>query len=137
MLVVTGENDCNLFLSNFFSRVLRGLVVKCLTHNPGVLGSSRTGSSGILERLSLGKTLQSPSLVLKKRRKDMDNVSCLRDVTGYDWNTVESSVKHHTINHLPSITYHQSVQFLIQIYLAVCQSLSISTGRNCRRLVKR
>ena len=31
--------------------------------------------------LSLGKTLQSPSLVLVKPRKDMNNVSCRRDIT--------------------------------------------------------
>ena len=28
------------------TRALRGSVVKCLTHNPGVLDSSCTGSSG-------------------------------------------------------------------------------------------
>ena len=31
--------------------------------------------------VSLGKTLQSPSLVLVKSRKDMNNLSCRRDVT--------------------------------------------------------
>ena len=61
--------------------VLRGSVVKRLTRNPGVLGSSRTGSSGFFVRVSLGKTLQSPSLVLVKPRKDMNNVSCRRDMT--------------------------------------------------------
>ena len=53
----------------FFQWVLRGSVVKCLTSNPGVLGSSSTGSSGIFEGVSLGKTLQSPSLVLVKPGK--------------------------------------------------------------------
>ena len=63
------------------SRVLCGSVIKCLTHNRGVLGSSHTGSSGISFGGSLGKTFQSPSLVLVKHRIDMNNVSCFRDMT--------------------------------------------------------
>ena len=47
-------------------RDLRGSVVRCLTRNPGVLGSSRTGSSGFFVGVSLDETLQSPSLVLVK-----------------------------------------------------------------------
>ena len=61
--------------------VSRGSVVKCLTRNPGVLGTSRTRSSGFFVGVSLGKTLQSPSLVLVKPRKDMNDVSCRRDIT--------------------------------------------------------
>ena len=57
-----------------------GPAVKCLTRNPGVLGLSRTGSSEFVG-MSLGKTLQSPSLVLVKPRKDMNNVSCHCDMT--------------------------------------------------------
>ena len=64
-----------------FRRVLRGSVVKYLTCNPVVLGSSRTGSSGFFVGVSMGKTLQSPSLVLVKPRKDMNNVSYGRDMT--------------------------------------------------------
>ena len=60
---------------------LRGSVVKCLTRYPGVLGSNRTGSFGFFVRVSLGKTLQSPSLVLVKPRKEMNNVCCRRDST--------------------------------------------------------
>ena len=60
---------------------LRGSVVKCLTRNAGVLGSSRTGSSGFFVGVSLGKTVQSLSLVLVKPRKDMNNVRCRRDRT--------------------------------------------------------
>ena len=55
--------------------------LKCLTHNPGVLGSSRTEFSRIFAGGSLGKTLQSSSLVLEKPRKDKNNVSCRRDMT--------------------------------------------------------
>ena len=44
--------------------------------------------------MSLGKALQSPSLVHVKPRKDMNNVSCRCDMT----NTVESGVKHYSIN---------------------------------------
>ena len=36
---------------------------------------------GFFEGASLGKTLQSPSLVVVKPRKDMDNVSCRPDIT--------------------------------------------------------
>ena len=61
--------------------VLRGSVVKCLTRNSGVLGSRHTGSSEFFVGVSLGQTLQSPSLVLVKPRKDINNVSCRRDMT--------------------------------------------------------
>ena len=61
--------------------VPRGSVVKCLTSYPGVLCSSRTGSSGFFVGVSLGKILHSPSLVPVKPRKDMNNVSCHRDMT--------------------------------------------------------
>ena len=78
-----------------FSGALRGSVVKCLTRNHGVLGSSCTGSSGFFVGVSLGKTLHNPSLALVKLRKDMNNVSCGRDI---DLNAVESVVKHLSIN---------------------------------------
>ena len=61
--------------------VPHGSVVKCLICNPGVLGSSHTRSSGFFVGVSLGKTLLSPSLVLAKSRKDMNNVNCRRDMT--------------------------------------------------------
>ena len=61
--------------------VLRGSVIKCLTSNPGVLASSRTGFSQFFVGVSLGKTPQSPSLVLVKPRKAMNIVSCRRDMT--------------------------------------------------------
>ena len=60
---------------------LRGSVVVCLTRNPEVRGSSRIGTSAFFVGVSLGKTLQSPSLVLLKPRKDMNNVRCRRDMT--------------------------------------------------------
>ena len=56
-------------------KVLRGSVVMCLTRNPGVLGSSRTGSAVFFVRVSLGETLQSPNLILVKARKEMNNVT--------------------------------------------------------------
>ena len=61
--------------------VLPASVVECLTHNPGFLGSSHTGSSGVFMGLSLDRTLQNLSLVLVKSRKDMNNVSCRCDMT--------------------------------------------------------
>ena len=51
------------------TRVPRGPVVKCLTRNPGVLGSSRTGSSGFFRGSVLGQDTSEPSLVLVKPRK--------------------------------------------------------------------
>ena len=62
-------------------RVPRGSVVKCLTRNPVVLGSSRTGSSGFFRGSVLGQDTSEPSLVLVEHRKDMNNVSCRRDMT--------------------------------------------------------
>ena len=59
-------------------RRLKGKVFVC---SPGVLGSSYTGSSGFLVGVSLGKTLQSPSLKLEKPRIDMNKVSCHHDMT--------------------------------------------------------
>ena len=49
--------------------VPRGSVVKCLTSNPGVLGSSLTGSSGFFRGSVLGQDTSEPSLVLVKPRK--------------------------------------------------------------------
>ena len=69
----------NLLLNNQTLDFVRGSVVKCLTPNPGVLGSSCTGSSRFFVGMSLGRTLQSPSLVLVKPR----NVSCYRDTIEY------------------------------------------------------
>ena len=62
-------------------KVPRGSVVKCLTRDPGVLGSSCTGSSGVFRGSVLGQDTSEPSLVLVKPRKDMNNVSCRRDMT--------------------------------------------------------
>ena len=62
-------------------QVLRGSVVKCLTRNPGVFGSSNTRSSGFFRGSVLGQDTSEPNLVLMKPRKDMNNVSCRRDIT--------------------------------------------------------
>ena len=51
------------------SGVPRGSVVKCLTRNPGVLGSSLTESSGFFRGSVLGQDTSEPSLVLVKPRK--------------------------------------------------------------------
>ena len=61
--------------------VPRGPVVKCLTRNPGILGSSCTGSSGFFCGSVLGQDTSESSLVLVNPRKDMNNVSCRRDMT--------------------------------------------------------
>ena len=87
-----------------YQLVLRGSVVKSLTCNPGILGLSRTGSSEFFLVVSLGKTLQNPSLVLVK---DMNNVSCHRDMTE---NSVESGVKHHSVMIITIITIIKQIQ---------------------------
>ena len=56
-------------------RVPRGSVVKCLTRNPGVLGSSRTRSSGFFR----GHFRAQPST--GETQESMNNVSCRRDMT--------------------------------------------------------
>ena len=59
--------------------VLPGSVLKCLTRNPGVLGSSRTGSSRFFMRVS---------------KKDINNVSCCCHMTEVllkaAYNTIQS-----------------------------------------------
>ena len=63
-------------------RVLRGPVVKCLTRNPGVLGSSHTGSSGFVCGSVLGQLRHfraQPST--GETKESMNNVSCPRDMT--------------------------------------------------------
>ena len=59
----------------------------------GFPGSSRTGSSGAFMRVTLGKTLQSPSLLLVKPRKEMNNVSCRRDMTEILWKAVKNNAQ--------------------------------------------
>ena len=46
-----------------------GSVVKCLTCNLRVLGSSHTGSTGFFRGSVLGQDTSEPSLVLVKARK--------------------------------------------------------------------
>ena len=61
-------------------KVLRGSVVKCLMRIPGVLGSSRTGSSGIFRESVLGQDT-SESQPSTGETQEMNNVSCRRDIT--------------------------------------------------------
>ena len=74
------------------SGVLRGSVVKCLTCKLGVLGSSRTGSSGFFRGSVLGHDTSEP----QPSTGETQELS-----PWYDWNIVESGVKHHSI-----IEYH-------------------------------
>ena len=57
--------------------VLCGSVVKCLTRNPGVLGSSRTGSSGFFR----GSVFRQDTSEPQPSSGDVNNVSCRRDMT--------------------------------------------------------
>ena len=67
---------------NSFLGLLSGSVTECLTRNQAALGASCTGSSVCFIGVSLGKTLHSPSLMLVKPMKDMNNVSChMNDMT--------------------------------------------------------
>ena len=72
----TGGSLLNKFINNLpfemhlpGHRVPRGSVVRCLTRNPGVLGSSLTISSGFFRGSVLGQDTSEPSLVLVKSRK--------------------------------------------------------------------
>ena len=53
------DGSLELFMITFLG-VLLGSVVKCLTRNPGVLGSSRTGSSGFFRGSVLGQDTSEP-----------------------------------------------------------------------------
>ena len=56
-------------LTTLRPRVPHGSVVRCLTRNQGVLGSSHTRSSGFFRGSVLGQDTSEPSLVLVKPRK--------------------------------------------------------------------
>ena len=75
-------------------------VVRCLTRNPGVLGSSRTGSSGFFRGSVLGQDTSEPQPSTDETQEDMNNVSCRRDMT----EILLSGVKHHSINQSVSLT---------------------------------
>ena len=75
------RNVCSFFKTFVVSRVPRSSAVKCLTRDPGVLGSSRTRSSGFFRGSVLRQDTYEPSLVLVKPREDMNSVSCSRDIT--------------------------------------------------------
>ena len=64
----------------YISGVLFGSVVKCLTCNPGFLGSSCTGSSGFLCGSVLGQDTSEPQRSTGETQEDMNNVSCRRDM---------------------------------------------------------
>ena len=78
-----GNDACALTWSVPCYRVPRGSVVRLLTRNPGVLGSSRTRSSGVFfVGVSLSKTLQSPAQPSTgETQENINNVSCRRDMT--------------------------------------------------------
>ena len=79
-LSATKITEITRFTTQYFNGVPRGSVVKCLTRSPTVLSSTRNGSFGFFRGVSLGKTLQSPSLVQVKPRQDMNDVSYRRDM---------------------------------------------------------
>ena len=54
---------------------------QCLTHNPGVVGSSHTGSSGFFLGCVLGQDTSEPQPSTGETQEDMNNVSCCRDMT--------------------------------------------------------
>ena len=67
------------FSINYCTHTFGSHMAQCLTHNPGVLGSSCTRSSGFFRGSVLGQDTSEPSLVLVK--PSMNNVSCRRDMT--------------------------------------------------------
>ena len=69
---VLSHLDWHSLLRKYFSltkRVPHGSVVRCMTRNPGVLGSSLTRSYGFFRGSVLGQDTSEPSLVLVKPRK--------------------------------------------------------------------
>ena len=61
--------------------VLRGSVVECLSRNPGVLGSSLTGSSGFFRGSVLGQATSEAQPSTGETQQDVNNVNCRRDMT--------------------------------------------------------
>ena len=61
--------------------VLHGLVVKFLTLNPGVLGSSHNGACEVFCWSVLGQDTSEPQPGTGKPRKGMNNVSFCHDMT--------------------------------------------------------
>ena len=61
--------------------VLYGSVVQCLTHNSGVLDSSRTGSSGFFRGSVLWQDTSEPQPSTGETKEDMNNISCCHDMT--------------------------------------------------------
>ena len=61
LLVTMHVTMLSTLYGTYFSRVPRGSVVKCLTRNPGVLGSSRTGSSRFFRGSVHGQDTSSPA----------------------------------------------------------------------------
>ena len=55
--------------------------VKCFTRNPGVLGSSHTGSSGFFCENILGQDTPEPQPSTDEIQESKNNVSCCRDMT--------------------------------------------------------
>ena len=64
-----------------FPRVLCGSVVMCLTHNPGVLGSSCTLSSEFFRGSVPRQDTSEPQPSTGETQKDMNKLSCRRDIT--------------------------------------------------------
>ena len=86
-------------------------LVNGYSRNNFSLEITHTGSSRLFVGVSLGKTLQTPSLVLVKPRKDMNNISCCHDM-------IEILLK------WCRTTFNQSVNQSIN------QSINQSTGNN-------
>ena len=62
-------------------RVPRGSVVRCLTRNPGVLGSSRTRSSGFFLWVCPWARHFRAQPSTGETQENMNNLSCRRDMT--------------------------------------------------------
>ena len=72
------RKHCGLSAFSLFpTRVPRDSVVRCLTRNPGVLGSSCTESSGFFSWARHFRAQPS----ISETQESMNNVSCRRDMT--------------------------------------------------------
>ena len=84
-----------------------------LTRNPEVLSSTLTGSSWTFVRVYLRKTLQSPSLVLAKPWKDINNLSCRHDMTEILLKTASNTIQSISQSINQSINHSTSFQIYI------------------------
>ena len=90
-------------------------MVKCLTFNLGVMVRATLNPLGFFMGVSLGKTLQIPSTVLVKPRKDVNNMSFCHDMTEILLKALWH--KHHSINQYSFSQYFFNTMWISCTYM--------------------